>query len=383
MSLLAQYRAAASASSRPLATVLLEALKLRFSGHRLGLSEYLDFQLYQDDLSHAQKAAFGGIRAQKVLEDILIDDYSRFLSLDKVTMYSLMVGHGLPVPTVRATYRALRPAATLSLRTGDELAQYLTAAGSLPVYIKRAFGSYGRGNTLVQAVEKGNVVLGNGTSEPLIKFVESLDDGRSLGWILQDPLVCHPDITQLTRSSKVSGVRIHTFLAPAEPKVVKAIFKINVGKRDSDNFEHGASGNMLGALDISSGKVMRAISGTGLGQQLNPSHPVTGVGIAGFQVPCWREVLALVKDAQTAFPGFICPGWDIAICPDGPRILEVNAFGDIDLSQHSYREGFFDADFLALMKQRGLVELLHGPAGETSRSPVNNRLGRRRHHWLW
>ena len=140
---------------------------------------------------------------------------------------------------------------------------------------------------------------------------------------------------------------------------------------------------MLGAIDIETGQVTRAIAGVGRAQQTNPRHPRTHDPLQGFGVPDWEAVKQLVADAHSAFPGLICPGWDIALCADGPKILEINAFGDIDLSQHAYRRGFLDHRFLSLMKERGLDHLLSGGPASNKRSPTNHRLGRRKHHWPW
>jgi hypothetical protein len=383
MSLWDSYERAAATAKRSVASLLREATRLRLSRLRLGLSEYIDFRLYEDDLSWAEKRAFGGIRAQAILEELLIDDYSSILSLDKVTMYALLAGFDLPIPRLRATYRSLRPTSVPSLQTPEELERYLTQSANTSVYCKRAFGSYGRGNLLIKRVDGDHVVLGSGKKEPLSQFCASLDDGRTLGWVLQEPLSPHPDIAALTGSDKISGLRVHTFLSAKSTRVIKAIFKINIGQRDSDNFEHGASGNMLGAVDIATGRVVRAISGVGLEQRVNPKHPVSGADIVGFALPTWTGVTELVREAQKAFPGFICPGWDIALCADGPRILEVNAFGDIDLSQHAYRRGFLDAELLSLLRERGLEALLDAPAKRRTRSPKNNRFGARKHHWRW
>jgi Sugar-transfer associated ATP-grasp len=166
-------------------------------------------------------------------------------------------------------------------------------------------------------------------------------------------------------------------------KITKVIFKLNAGLKESDNFEHGASGNMLAAVDIQSGKICRTISGVGLNQVEILQHPNTGAKLLGFEIPNWTDVVRLVNDSQKAFPGFLCPGWDIALCDDGPKILEVNAFGDIDLSQHAYRSGFFDEDFIACMRDRGLAELLNKSRGSGSRSKSNNRIGLKKHHWQW
>ncbi|WP_374437331.1 sugar-transfer associated ATP-grasp domain-containing protein [Inhella sp.] len=383
MNLTHAYLKAAADSGRGVLSLLMEAARLRLSPTRLGLSEYIDFQLYKTDIAWEKKRAFGGQRTQAAAEELLIDDYSRFLSLDKVTMYALLAGLNLPIPKIRAVYRSLRPNAIGSLNSADQLAEFISIPDNLPLYIKRSFGSYGRGNVLVKGYEMGFVLLGNGEREPIADFCASLDDGRTLGWILQDPLTPHRNIAALTGSNKISGLRVHTFLQSDAVKVTKAIFKVNAGVRDSDNFEHGASGNMLAALDIRSGRVIRAIAGVGLHQTQLQQHPRTQIPLVDFEIPYWREVVDLVTDAQKAFPGFICPGWDIAICDDGPKILEVNTFGDVDLSQHAYRRSFFDEEFMSCLQSRHLGDFLFSQADQHKVSKANNRKGARRRHWRW
>ncbi len=383
MRLMQEYRLAARAANRPLAALLLEALKLRLSVSRLGLTEYLDFQLYRNDLSYKEKREFGGYRQQSVLEEILVDDYSRFISVDKVTMYAVLGGHGFTIPEVRAVYGAIRPHARLCLQTAADLERFLRTPGSLPVYVKPAFGAFGRGNMLLRDIAGDDILLGDDSSISIGELTRTLDNGRSLGWIFQQPLIAHRDIRELTQSDKISGLRIHTFLAPDRIEVIRAVFKINVGTSDSDNFAHGSSGNMLAAVDIDTGTVRRVVGGTGVSQQLDPLHPRSGRSLVGFEIPHWSQVVELVREAQAAFHGYICPGWDIAICDDGPRILEVNAFGDIDLSQHASRTGFLDSQFISLMRERGLEKLLYSGPGRSKRSPHNHRLGVRKHHWAW
>ena len=380
--LISKLKAASTRSGRTVAAVGLEMLQLRLTGARLGFSEYFDFRLYESDLSHDQKTRFAGWRIQGVLEDLLIDDYARFLSLDKITMYTLLNGFGLAIPKLRAAYRSARPCTLLQLSSEADLAAYLQTPGATPVYIKPSLGSYGRGNTLVRDANHGVLTLGDGSKIETGAFCKSLDDRHGLGWVLQEPLAPHPNIDVIC-GGKISGVRIHTFLSADGPTVTKAIWKINVGKDDSDNFQHGASGNMLAALNIETGQVTRLVAGTGAAQIVNPPHPVTGAVLLGFTMPWWNEIKTLVCDAQLAFPGFICPGWDIAVCEDGPKILEVNYFGDIDLSQHAHRQGFLDDRFMTLLRGRGLDALLYSAARTQQRSPLNQRLGVRKHHWPW
>jgi Sugar-transfer associated ATP-grasp len=374
--------AAAAQSGRPTWALALEMVHLYRSTARLGFSEYFDFQLYLKDLSLSQKEQFAGWRMQSILEEALIDDYARFLSLDKITMYSLLKSFGLPIPALRAVYKSQRPSGMTQLHSEQELAGYLCQQGNTPVYLKPSLGSYGRGNTLITKAAGNSVTLGDGTQMPIGEFCKSLDDPHGLGWVLQEPLSAHPLIAEKC-GAKISGVRIHTFLGAQGAVATKAVWKINVGRDDSDNFQHGASGNMLAAVEMETGRVSRIISGTGSNQVVNPSHPVTGAQLVGFQIPRWPEIKALACEAQLAFPGFICPGWDIAVCEDGPKILEVNYFGDIDLSQHAHRQGFLDERFMALLRGRSLDGLLRGSSEQRNRSTKNERLGRRKHHWPW
>lgn len=182
---------------------------------------------------------------------------------------------------------------------------------------------------------------------------------------------------------RVSGVRIHVFLSNDGPIICRAIWKINVGSRDSDNFEHGLSGNLLAAVDHHSGVVERVISGIGLKQLESIDHPLTKMPLKGFRLPYWEATANLVLRAAVAFPGYICQGWDIAICESGPVLLELNGVGDIDLSQHSHRRGFLDPEFTTLLDKLGLAHLISGPAGPCRLNHSNGRRGRRREHWKW
>jgi hypothetical protein len=374
---------AAKESRRTVASLLLEMIRLRFSIGRLGFSEYFDFRLYLNDLPFNDKQAFGGWRAQNVLEEILIDDYSRFLSLDKISMYMLLRAYGLPAPEIRATYRSRRPPAIPYLGSLSELTTFLSDRNNLPVYLKPSLGSYGHGNALIIDCDGNTLVLGDRRRIPLQDFCQSLDDGHGLGWLLQEPLAPHPNIAELC-GNKISGIRIHSFLSSSGPVLTKAIWKINVGREDSDNFRHGASGNLLAAVDMETGEVTRVVSGIGLKQKENVSHPVTGMRLMGFSLPYWEQLKSVVKDAQLAFPGFLCPGWDVAICADGPKILEVNFMGDIDLSQHAHRRGFLDREFLELMRGRRLDHLLSFRAGRRRMKTLrNSSQGYRQSHWRW
>ena len=56
-------------------------------------------------------------------------------------------------------------------------------------------------------------------------------------------------------------------------------------------------------------------------------HPDTGVRFEGHAVPFYEEAVALCRRAHLALvPDLFLIGWDVAITPRGPLILEPNLF---------------------------------------------------------
>ncbi len=79
-------------------------------------------------------------------------------------------------------------------------------------------------------------------------------------------------------------------------------------------------------------------------------HPDSGLAIAGFKLPQWREVSALVIRAQQSVPNLRSAGWDVAVTPDGPVLLEANLTYSTDILQVAYGRGLKTELFSALKK---------------------------------
>lgn len=379
--IIAAYRAAAAASGRSTLDLLAEATRLRLAPAHLGFREYLDYKLYQQG-SLSDKMAYAGGWCQGAMRRVMTDERSLSLCEDKLASYLLFTSAGIPMPALRAVYGRQRLASVPALESAQALADYLCTPAHLPVYLKPVFGSYGRGNTLVTSCQGRTLVLGNGEQVAVSEFVESLEDPADLGWLLQEPLIAHPDLQALSGTSKVSGIRLLTMVHASGSSPFYATLKLNAGVRDSDNFEHGASGNLLAALDLQTGVVKRSISGTGARQVVNPPHPKTGKPTLGFQLPYWREAADLAVRAHRLLPLHTCTGWDLAITPTGPVMLEVNAFGDMDVIQHSHGEGFLGERFLTALREAGQLGLLDRERMQMRKIYLLERAGWLRHYWL-
>ncbi|WP_295086886.1 sugar-transfer associated ATP-grasp domain-containing protein [Ruminococcus sp.] len=53
-------------------------------------------------------------------------------------------------------------------------------------------------------------------------------------------------------------------------------------------------------------------------------HPITKYVYEGTKVPYWREIVDLVIRAHKALPEIPTIGWDVAILPNGPVLIEGN-----------------------------------------------------------
>jgi len=138
------------------------------------------------------------------------------------------------------------------------------------------------------------------------------------GQVLVEALIeQHPKMASLHPRS-VNTVRMITFLAPDDQlHVLAAVLRIGNGA-SVDNF---ASGGMYTLLD-ETGRAPYA--GVDKYSNVYETHPITGTRIVGFQVPDFDRVLALVEDAARRIPQVPYIGWDIAITPDGPALIEGN-----------------------------------------------------------
>jgi Sugar-transfer associated ATP-grasp len=119
---------------------------------------------------------------------------------------------------------------------------------------------------------------------------------------------------------------------------------VPAGVNVADNFWR--PGNILCALDPAGGTVRRAVRGQGSTLEEIEAHPDSGARILGFALPCWREVVSLTLDAARSFaPLRFHKGWDVAVCPDGPLLVELNAGSEFGLPQIATGQGLADETF--------------------------------------
>ncbi len=135
--------------------------------------------------------------------------------------------------------------------------------------------------------------------------------------LLEQVLSQHDDLNAIYPDS-VNTVRMITYRDPQdELHVIASVLRIGNGAV-IDNF---ASGGMFTMLDDDG---VALYPGVDKQSNIYPQHPVTGAAIEGVRVPFYPEVVAMIADAAKRLPTVPYVGWDIAVTPNGPALIEAN-----------------------------------------------------------
>ena len=168
------------------------------------------------------------------------------------------------------------------------------------------------------------------------------------GYLFQEVLHPHPDIAAIC-GDRIANVRMVVILSDSGPELLRALWKIPAGSNIADNMWRG---NILGSLDLETGRVLRATQGLGPKRREVDVHPNTGRPLKGTILPLWSDAIALCLDAARTMPGLRLQAWDISICDSGPVLGEVNSGGDYYLPQLAADKGMLEAKFLRLLESR-------------------------------
>jgi len=143
---------------------------------------------------------------------------------------------------------------------------------------------------------------------------------RAESLLLEEPIVQHPALSRLNPSC-VNSVRINAARSlGGEVRLIGACLKCGGAAAVTDNFH---TGGVAYPIDWERG----VVSGPGrnnLDLRDYDCHPVSGVTMPGFRLPFWGETLDCVRRAMDLVPSIGYVGWDIAITPSGPELIEGN-----------------------------------------------------------
>lgn len=175
------------------------------------------------------------------------------------------------------------------------------------IILKPNTGSEGKGIILINKSEndKINVVRNN------------LQNGDT--YIAEELIVQH-DLMQTLNDKCVNTIRVETVVDKyGKAHITNTVVIIGTNGGITNNAHNGG---IMCNLDIDKGFIT--------GGARNPEgvnvkiHPDNNLVLPGFQIPHWNEVKMLAIKLAEMIPQARYIGWDIAITPDGPIVIEGN-----------------------------------------------------------
>lgn len=152
---------------------------------------------------------------------------------------------------------------------------------------------------------------------------------------LEELVVQHPDWEALCPGC-VNTMRVITGAAKGQSWLIFAATRVGSGTSVADNFHMGGSAVLI---DMETGK----LTGNGIDKKLNEHEcSATGVRYDGYQVPFWEEIKKLCLDAALVNDQIHFVGWDVAVTPNGPLLIEGNRGSGFDLPQVLAKRGLKD-----------------------------------------
>lgn len=153
-----------------------------------------------------------------------------------------------------------------------------------------------------------------------LSSIDDLSKKLDGSYLLQERLQQHQALDQLFPRA-LNTVRIVTFNNNGKTEVFNAVMRIGTGESNVDNWN---SGGIAVGIDLDSGRLRTSGLFKPKYGRLVEVHPDTGVRFDQFVVPYFHESLELACKAHRYLYGVHSIGWDIAVGPQGPVIIEGN-----------------------------------------------------------
>ncbi len=252
---------------------------------------------------------------------------------DKDVFYRFCDDLNLPIPKMYAVFS--KPAGWCwngsSLTTREDWVRFFTEEVPEQFVIKPTGGTYGIQVHVFKRTAGGfEEARGRICSAGQI-YEELAGDLRFKKYVVQEQLKSHPDLVRLSNTEFLQTLRLVTYVdQEGKADVYFHQLKIIAGNSPVDNYALGALNNGVCPVRHEDGSLTPALmmAPDKLAIEMVSEHPGTRQSLTNFHVPFWKEALALAKQAALLFLPLRSIGWDIAITPQGPVLVEGNSRWD-------------------------------------------------------
>lgn len=250
--------------------------------------------------------------------------YNEFLSLmptgkrvvleDKILLAAALHAYGIRTPT---TLVSINRGRFFSPGAGEisqaEVARLLEGKEA---FIKSATGWGGVGAFRLHADGSIHKADGSKTGRRLPKLLTKI---KGMDYLIQE-MIQQDDRFSAVANSSINTVRCVTFRDRlGDIHIAASTWRMGDGRSVIDN---GTSGGIVCGIDPATGRILGP--GRTLAGASHEKHPLSGFEFEGAEVPDIQVIFETAKAAHRALGTGASVGWDVAMTPDGPMIIEGN-----------------------------------------------------------
>ena len=312
-------RSAARAYGANPARVAALARRLR-AREGFGYAEALRLGVLDPEMSPARRARVVSRHRMVELQRTVNPEALGSLSSQKDYFFRYFSALGLTVAEVYGAVSSNGPGWRRGGGMLDDAADLRELLAEVPdeIVVKPVDGFQGHGVRLLRRDE----------IDPEALLAELRAEEMFSDWLIQRRLHNHPVVAGITGSATLETLRIATFVERSgEVSVLYADHRLALVEGTVNNLRGGRTRNGVAPVRLEDGVLgklrRRSLDGIGFDDSatLDDGTPVEGV-----QLPDWDATLALVRRAGTAMLPARTMGWDVALTPEGPVIIEANMF---------------------------------------------------------
>jgi len=203
-------------------------------------------------------------------------------------------------------------------RDADELFEH-----EEKVVLKPRQGRGGEG-VMVLSINKGKFCTSGGEVTDLNSLIGTLKN-----YVLV-PYVHQHEYSSNIFPGSLNTIRLMTCILEDKAVLLRAGHRFgNASTGDVDNFSQGGVSTII---DLETGTLQDPVMWDHRNRRRRSAevHPFTGQPILGVQIPGWTEMKNSVLALHQSMKFIKYVGWDIAITPDGYKIIEANYASDVD-----------------------------------------------------
>ena len=258
------------------------------------------------------KRKFLGWRGERRLE-VLNQRAWHALANDKLAFSAAMAG----ARHTAAAHRRDLPRAAAILRGSAVLRRRRGARGfpalerRMAVVRKAGAGRLRQGNGAAGRLRRAAATgwCSRTSASPGRRLRRASAQSRAAGVPVPGGAAPHPALAPIC-GKRLSSVRVMTLYPDSGARIHRVIWKIPVGTNITDNYQHGAAGNLIAAVDPETGVSKHAVLGIGLDRRVVERHPDTGAALRGVALPQWEALKDVVLRGTRVAAG-------IALCSIG------------------------------------------------------------------